>query len=45
MRGHRERSNSLFSYVSIVERIPASTPLRSSMPCTERYLRIEDANV
>lgn len=28
MRGHRERSNSLFSYVAIVERIPAGTPLR-----------------
>ena len=28
MRGHRERSGSLFSYVSIEERIPASHPLR-----------------
>jgi transposase len=28
MRGHRERSSSLFSYVSIEERIPASHPLR-----------------
>jgi transposase len=27
MRGHRERSDSLFSYVSIEERIPASHPL------------------
>ena len=28
MRGHRERSGSLFSYVSIEERIPTSHPLR-----------------
>jgi hypothetical protein len=28
MRVHRERSGSLFSYVSIEERIPASHPLR-----------------
>jgi transposase len=28
MRGHRERSGSLFSYVSIEERIPANHPLR-----------------
>jgi len=28
MRGHRERSGSLFSYVSIEERIPACHPLR-----------------
>ena len=28
MRGHRERSGSLFSYVSIEERIPATHPLR-----------------
>ena len=28
MRGHRESSGSLFSYVSIEERIPASHPLR-----------------
>ena len=28
MRGQRERSGSLFSYVSIEERIPASHPLR-----------------
>ena len=28
MRGLRERSGSLFSYVSIEERIPASHPLR-----------------
>jgi hypothetical protein len=28
MRGHQERSGSLFSYVSIEERIPASHPLR-----------------
>jgi len=28
MRGHRERSGCLFSYVSIEERIPASHPLR-----------------
>ena len=28
MRGHRERSGSLFSYMSIEERIPASHPLR-----------------
>ena len=28
MRGPRERSGSLFSYVSIEERIPASHPLR-----------------
>ena len=28
MRDHRERSGSLFSYVSIEERIPASHPLR-----------------
>jgi len=28
MRGHRERSGSLFSYVSIEDRIPASHPLR-----------------
>ena len=28
MRGHRECSGSLFSYVSIEERIPASHPLR-----------------
>ena len=28
MRGHRERSGSRFSYVSIEERIPASHPLR-----------------
>jgi hypothetical protein len=30
MRGHRERSGSLFSYVSIEERIPASHPLRQN---------------
>ena len=28
MRGQRKRSGSLFSYVSIKERIPASHPLR-----------------
>ena len=28
MRGQQERSGSLFSYVSIEERIPASHPLR-----------------
>jgi transposase len=28
MRVHRERSGSLFSYISIEERIPASHPLR-----------------
>ena len=28
MRGHLERSGSLFSYVSIEERIPASHPLQ-----------------
>jgi transposase len=28
MRGQQERSGSLFSYVSIKERIPASHPLR-----------------
>jgi hypothetical protein len=28
MRGQRERSGSLFSYVSIEERIPATHPLR-----------------
>jgi hypothetical protein len=28
MRGEQERSGSLFSYVSIEERIPASHPLR-----------------
>ena len=28
MRGHRDRRGSLFSYVSIEERIPASDPLR-----------------
>jgi hypothetical protein len=28
MRGHRESSGSLFSYVSIEEMIPASNPLR-----------------
>jgi len=28
MRGPRERSGSLFSYISIEERIPASHPLR-----------------
>ncbi|WP_255024482.1 hypothetical protein [Cyanobium sp. T1G-Tous] len=32
MRGHRERSGSLFSYVSIEERIPASNPLRRIRP-------------
>jgi hypothetical protein len=28
IRGHRERSGSLFSYVSIEERIPTNHPLR-----------------
>jgi hypothetical protein len=28
MRGQREHSDSLFSYISVEERIPASHPLR-----------------
>jgi hypothetical protein len=38
MRGHRERSGSLFSYVSIEERIPASHPLRRIRKLTDLAL-------
>ena len=38
MRGQRERSASLFSYVSIEERIPASHPLRLIRKLTDQAL-------
>ena len=38
MRGQQERSGSLFSYVSIEERIPASHPLRRIRKLTEQAL-------
>ena len=38
MRGHRERSGSLFSYVSIEERIPVSHPLRRIRKLADKAL-------
>jgi transposase len=38
MRGHRERSGSLFSYVSIEERIPARHPLRRIWKLADQVL-------
>jgi hypothetical protein len=38
MRGHRKRSGSLFSYVLIEERIPASHPLRRIRKLAEQAL-------
>jgi transposase len=38
MRGHRERSGSLFSYVSIEERIPANHPLRRIRKLADQVL-------
>jgi len=38
MRGHRERSGSLFSYVSIEERILGSHPLRRIRKLADHYL-------
>jgi hypothetical protein len=38
MRGQRERSGSLFSYVSIEERIPASHPLRRDRKLADQDL-------
>ena len=38
MRGQRERSGSLFSYVSIEERIPASHPLRRIRKLADKAL-------
>lgn len=36
MRGQQERSGSLFSYVTIEERIPASHPLRRNRKLAEQ---------
>lgn len=38
MRGHRERSVSMFSFVSIKERIPASHPLRRIRKLADQVL-------
>jgi hypothetical protein len=38
MRGHRESNGSLFSFVSIEERIPASHPLRRIRKLTDQAL-------
>lgn len=38
MRGQRERSGSLFSYVSIEDRIPAGHPLRRIRKLAEQAL-------
>ena len=38
MRGHRESSGSLFSYVSIEEMIPASNPLRRIRKLADQVL-------
>jgi transposase len=38
VRGHRERSGSLFSYVTIEERIPASHPLRRILELANQAL-------
>jgi hypothetical protein len=38
MRGHRERTGSLFSYVSIEKRIPVSHPLRQIRKLADQAL-------
>ena len=38
MRGADEQSGSMFSYVSLEERVPADHPLRAIRPTTDRAL-------
>ena len=45
MRGQREHSGSLFSYVSIEERIPASRPHRGHVLMDNRHALIVDCQV